>query len=328
MGRTRGRSDGGHAEKLSLLNQAAEIEAADAFAPSGAGGKACDLTPSISHVCAPGGRRVPVLKVLQNSACRNNCRYCAFRAGRDVRRAHLTPDELARSVDLMYRAGLIEGIFLSSGIGDTCKTMDEMLATAELLRGRYAFPGYLHLKLLPGCEAAQVAHAVALADRVSANLEAPAGERLAFLAPDKHMAELVGPLRAAAAAIRQQRAAERGPDPGAAAQGAGVDGLQGGGAGGTNRGAGAAPYAGRARLGLSTQFVVGPAGESDRELLSTAAWLYREVRLARAYYSPFRPVADTPLEDAPAHRRAAWAPPVSGRLAAALLRFWHRGAAF
>ena len=78
-----------------------------------------DLTPSISHVCAPGGRRVPVLKVLQNSACRNNCRYCAFRAGRDVRRAHLTPDELARGVDLMYRAGIIEGIFLSSGIGDT-----------------------------------------------------------------------------------------------------------------------------------------------------------------------------------------------------------------
>ena len=47
---------------------------------------------------------------------------------------------------------------------------------------------------------------------------------------------------------------------------------------------------------MSTQFVVGPAGESDRELLSTVQMLYREVRLARAYYSAFSPVKNTPLE--------------------------------
>jgi len=47
---------------------------------------------------------------------------------------------------------------------------------------------------------------------------------------------------------------------------------------------------------MSTQFVVGPAGESDRELLSVAQILYRELRLARAYYSAFTPVRDTPLE--------------------------------
>jgi predicted DNA-binding helix-hairpin-helix protein len=51
---------------------------------------------------------------------------------------------------------------------------------------------------------------------------------------------------------------------------------------------------------MSTQFVVGPAGESDRELLMTAQMLYREVRLARAYYSVFSPIADTPLESAAA----------------------------
>ena len=56
---------------------------------------------------------------------------------------------------------------------------------------------------------------------------------------------------------------------------------------------------GHARIGMSTQFVVGPAGESDRDLLSTAQMLYREVRLARAYYSAFTPVRDTPLEGEP-----------------------------
>ena len=50
---------------------------------------------------------------------------------------------------------------------------------------------------------------------------------------------------------------------------------------------------------MSTQFVVGPAGESDRDLLSTAQMLYRELRLARAYYSAFTPVRDTPLEGEP-----------------------------
>jgi predicted DNA-binding helix-hairpin-helix protein len=44
--------------------------------------------------------------------------------------------------------------------------------------------------------------------------------------------------------------------------------------------------------------VVGPAGESDRELLTTVDQLYRQVGLARAYYSGFNPVPDTPLANA------------------------------
>jgi len=51
-----------------------------------------------------------------------------------------------------------------------------------------------------------------------------------------------------------------------------------------------------ARAGMVTQFVVGPAGESDRDLLGASQRLYREVGLHRAYYSAFSPVRDTPLE--------------------------------
>jgi predicted DNA-binding helix-hairpin-helix protein len=46
-----------------------------------------------------------------------------------------------------------------------------------------------------------------------------------------------------------------------------------------------------------TQFVVGAVGESDLELLSTADYLYRHLRLGRTYFSAFRPIADTPLEE-------------------------------
>ena len=46
-----------------------------------------------------------------------------------------------------------------------------------------------------------------------------------------------------------------------------------------------------------TQFVAGGAGESDLELLTTTDYLYRQLGLRRAYFSPFSPIQDTPLEN-------------------------------
>ena len=304
-------------EKLDLLGQAARYddctvldsdETADGrgfFAPATVDPRppSRDMFPCVSHVTTPWGQRKAVLKVLQTSACQNNCNYCAFRAGRDIRRAHLTPDELARSFDLMYRAGVVEGMFLSSGIIGTTRTMDEMLATTELVRQKYGFRGYIHLKVLPGAEAAHIARAVELADRISVNLEGPTQERLASA-------------RAAESDGRSDRpAADRGGDHPCTRS----DSSR------SPRWAGTrpAPTIGETRLGMSTQFVVGPAGESDRELLSTVQMLYREVRLARAYYSAFSPVKNTPLEGvAPTH------PTREHRLYQAdwLLRYYNFGA--
>ncbi len=46
----------------------------------------------------------------------------------------------------------------------------------------------------------------------------------------------------------------------------------------------------------TTQFVVGPAGESDLDLLSLTARLSRGLGLARAYFEAFGPHPGTPLE--------------------------------
>jgi predicted DNA-binding helix-hairpin-helix protein len=51
---------------------------------------------------------------------------------------------------------------------------------------------------------------------------------------------------------------------------------------------------------LTTQFVVGAVGESDLELLSTTEFLHKQMKLSRAYYSRFKPIEDTPLQDLPA----------------------------
>jgi predicted DNA-binding helix-hairpin-helix protein len=137
-----------------------------------------------------------------------------------------------------------------------------MIATAELVRRN--FPGYIHLKILPGATFAHVERAVALGSRVSVNLEAPNQERLARVAPHKDFAtDLLQPMYWVREIVE-------------------------------NSGRRLAP------AGQTTQFVVGAADESDREILSTTARLYREVGLARAYFSAFQPIAHTPLEDRPA----------------------------
>jgi len=251
-------------DKLQSVSQLMAVEPAEEVGAMGATHAACGASPTadyIHYAVMPGGKRIALLKTLMTSACERDCYYCAFRAGRDFRRATFSPDEMARAFDEMARRGQAEGIFLSSGIaGGGLYTQDKLIAAAELLRGKYGFRGYIHLKIMPGAEFEQIFRAMQLADRVSVNLEAPNTQRLSQLAPHKvFVEELVRPLRLIESIRRQQ----------------------GGGPSST------------------TQFVVGGADESDHELLATAARVVRETRLARVYFSSFRPVPGTPLEHHP-----------------------------
>jgi predicted DNA-binding helix-hairpin-helix protein len=231
-----------------------------------------DKSEVFIHLAAlPNGRRMPLLKTLLTSACERDCYYCTFRAGHDIRRATFKPEELAQTFLKLYQARIAEGLFLSSGMaGGGVRTQDRLLDTADILRNRLGFKGYLHLKIMPGAQRAQVERAMQLADRVSINLEAPNSERLAHLAPHKaFLDELFEPLKWVEA-IRQSQPAYKG-------------------------------WNGR-WPSTTTQFVVGGVGESDLELLSTTAYLHQQVRIARAYFSKFSPVEGTPLEDvAPAN---------------------------
>jgi predicted DNA-binding helix-hairpin-helix protein len=219
------------------------------------------------HMAAlPNGKRVPLLKSLLTSACERNCYYCPFRAGRDSRRITFKPEELAQTVVKLTEAKVIQGAFLSSGIaGGGLRTQDRLIDTAEVLRRKLHYRGYLHLKLMPGAEMAQVERAMQLADRVSVNLEAPNAKYLQLLAPQKDlMEELLQPLRMVET-IRSSQPGYKG-------------------------------WNGR-WPSSTTQFVVGAVGESDLELMQTVEYLYRRLRLARSYFSGFFPVRDTPFED-------------------------------
>ena len=217
----------------------------------------------------PNGKHIKLLKSLLTSVCERDCYYCPFRAGRDFRRTTLRPEEFARLVAMLVSKNIIEGVFLSSGMsGGGVHTQDKLIDTAEILRYKFGFRGYIHLKIMPGAEKSQVERSMHLADRLSINLEAPNGHRLLNLAPHKQFTqELLQPLKW----IDEIRHTQ--------------PGYQG--------------WNGRWPSSV-TQFVAGGSGESDLELLTTTEYLYSQLGLRRAYYSPFSPIPDTPLENQPA----------------------------
>jgi putative DNA modification/repair radical SAM protein len=250
-------------EKVEVLGRAAQYDVCGEACGTAAARVRGNLDRWIYPAVMPDGKRVSLLKVLMTNACERNCAYCANRIGRDAPRTTFSPDELARLFDQMVQRKMVQGLFLSSGIaGGSTRTMDRLLATVEIVRQRYAFDGYVHLKLLPGSTRAQVERAGQLAQRVSVNLEAPNMARLSRIAPNKGREELLEPMRWASEFIR--------------------------------KGAGS-----WAPSGQTTQFVVGAADESDHEILTTTSYLYDKLDLHRAYFSAFQPVRDTPLEAKP-----------------------------
>ena len=255
-------------EKVEMLGRAAQYDVCGEACGTDASRVRDNLGHWIYPAVMPDGKRVKLLKVLLTNVCEKNCGYCGIRAGRDSQRISFNPDELARVFDQMVHRRLVEGLFLSSGVcGNAQRTMDRMLATVELIRSRYQFNGYVHLKLLPGIARSQVERAGQIAQRVSVNLEAPNSQRLSQIAPFKNRDELLNPMRWANEFIRA--------DPARASGGRGN----------------------WAPAGQTTQFVVGAADESDREILTTVSHLYKKIGLHRAYYSAFQPVRGTPLED-------------------------------
>lgn len=253
-------------QKLSLLGDSMRFEPAGAqpqieqsqvevAAPAQ---RAPKPLPCISDVTTPTGKK-PILKAMMTTACERNCYYCPFRAGRNqTQRITFSPDEMAATHMKLVRSHVVDGIFLSSGIiKGSVTTQDKIIDTAEILRRKYGYRGYIHLKVMPGAEYDQIRRTMQLADRVSVNLEGATEQRLALLAPKKdYWGELITRLHWISR-LRQEE---------------------------------------NLRASVVTQFVVGAVGDTDLELLQVSDKLYNQLGLRRTYYSSFRPVAHTPFD--------------------------------
>jgi predicted DNA-binding helix-hairpin-helix protein len=206
----------------------------------------------IYPVTLPNGGKSVLFKTLASNVCTNDCKYCPLREQMDIRRVSLAPGETAKVFLDYYNQQKVFGLFLSSGVfGSPDATMDRLNGVAKLLRRRYGFRGYIHLKIIPGASDAAVEEAVSLSSAVSLNIETPGEKNLAKLSQKKkYIQDIVEPIKL-------------------------ISRL-------TSRGS---RYE---RVKQTTQFIVGAAGEQDAQIVKYMFGLYERLKMHRVYFSAYQ----------------------------------------
>lgn len=218
-------------------------------------------TVPIFSACA-GSRKVPLLKTLMSSFCQNNCKFCAFRCERKIRRQRWKPLELARITMKLWNMRKIEGLFLSSCVEkDPDFVVEKELEAVEILR-KIGFNAYVHLRAMPGASRDLIKRCVRIADRVGINIEFPKAEYYddmkIFL---NFRQDIIKRIKWISSEVKK------------------------------------AQKEGKCKAGLDSQMVVGASNETDKEILDISEWLYHRLNASRVYYSAFEPIQDTPLEN-------------------------------
>ncbi len=201
---------------------------------------------------AAGGYGI-MFKTLLSNCCTNDCAYCPFRQTANAQRCSLTPEETVRMFLTQNQRKELLGLFLSSGvIGNADRTMENLIASAELLRRKHRYRGYIHLKIIPGASESAMEEALRYASAVSLNIEVPGRRHFEKLSAKKNFdRDIVAPLKFLAAK--------------------------------TGRGM---PYR---RVRCTTQFIVGASDETDSEIVRYMDGIYNRLSFERVYFSAYQP---------------------------------------
>ena len=259
-------------EKLEILTDSAKYDVSCSSSGVERKGNGKDMgnckKAGICHSFSSDGRCISLLKILMTNECAYDCKYCINRRSNDVPRATFTPEEICTLTMEFYRRNYIEGLFLSSGIiHNPNYTMELIYRTLFLLRKKYRFNGYVHVKAIPGADGELIRLTGFLADRMSVNLELPTAEGLQNLAPNKHRKTILTPMRQIQNGITENK-----------------DEL--------------VVYRNAPTFvagGQSTQMIVGATQENDYQILNVAESLYQKFELKRVYYSAFVKVNEDKL---------------------------------
>lgn len=297
-------------EKLTILSDAAKYDVACTSSGVSRGGKEGFLGNSVAagvcHAFSADGRCISLLKVLMTNHCIYDCKYCKNRVSNDVERALFTPEEICTLTIEFYKRNYIEGLFLSSGVyRNPDYTMEKICETLRLLRTKYKFNGYIHVKAIPGASEELLYSAGLLADRISINMELPTEQSLSKLAPNKTMKNIIEPMNRISGTIAGHRVAigksarmERcginkhlvnsifGPEAGRIEGSSNQPFLY---PAERNDALLRRPFA---PAGQSTQMIIGASNETDLELIRTTQALYQSFDLKRVFYSAYIPIND------------------------------------
>ena len=247
-------------EKLRILGEAAKYDlCASTASPRvhtpGSIGKT--VASGVCHSFLPDGRCISLLKILITNQCIHDCAYCINSTsnvkGKKRTATSFDPEELAQLTIGFYLRNYIEGLFISSGVGKSAECQAEIMhETLELLRLKYGFDGYIHAKVLPGINLDNLKRIAELADRVSINVELPNKTRFAETCSTKDFQNDI------------LRVTKWLPD------------LQ---------------SQGYIPAGYTTQYVIGAASETDKEILETIFDFYTtDWNFKRQYYSTCLPI--------------------------------------
>lgn len=214
--------------------------------------KRADSGKWLYPVSLPNGGYTVLLKTLLSNACINDCKYCPVRADNNIRRCDLHPEEIAKIFMEYYQKRKAFGLFLSSGvIGNPDNTMDKINASARILRQKYGYNGYIHLKIIPGASSASIEDAISLANSVSLNIETPGEKRFQVLSKKKnYINDIIKPLTLISKLIQNQKGVKK--------------------------------------INFTTQFVVGASDEVDSEIIRYTYYLYEKLRIHRVYFSAYQ----------------------------------------
>ena len=241
-------------EKMKILTDSAQYDLCDYVSHN----KSSQVNlPGIYEAIGHNGCKIPLFKTLLTNKCKNDCKYCINQSKRNFTRLELSPEELAKAFLGYYNRGLVNGLFLSSGIsGDVDETMEKQVETVSILRKKYGYDDYIHLKVIPGASKDSIKRAMALANRVSINIEAATPSGLAELSSTKdYNKDILKRL-------------------------SWINSLQ-------NK---STTYPNSTH---TTQLIVGANGESDKEILERMEKIYKKSDLKRTYFSAFTPIEET-----------------------------------
>ena len=259
-------------QKLNILADAAKYDVSCASSGVDRAGKKGMLGNSVSggicHSFTSDGRCISLLKVLYTNYCKYDCTYCINRKSNDIPRATFLPEELCELTYNFYLRNFIEGLFLSSGVIKNPDYTSELIyRTVHLLRTKYNFNGYIHVKAIPGTSRELLERLGKIVDRMSVNIEMPSENSLKLLAPDKTKADIVAPMKL----IRDKIVEREGDFKHIRSTPKFVPG------------------------GQSTQMIVGASGDTDLKIVKLTEAMYDRFKLKRVYFSAYVPLNTHPL---------------------------------